>query len=90
MFCSGVYTLAALLGAIAFPPIITLGSFYICLTAGQLTLALYLDSIGAFTFELKPATTLRVLGTILTIFGAVQSRLPFIIEDYRNMYNMVP
>jgi len=90
MFCSGVYTLAALLGAIAFPPIITLGSFYICLTSGQLTLALYLDSIGAFTFELKAATTPRVLGTILTIFGAVLSRLPFIIEDCRNMYKMVP
>jgi len=83
MFCSGPFSLACVFGAIALPPLITLGSHYICLTSGQLTMALYLDSIGAFTFEQKTATASRVIGTILTILGAALSRLPYMLESYR-------
>ena len=81
MFTAGPFVFGSVFGAIALPPLITLGSYYIVLTSGQLTMALYLDSIGAFTFEQKPATTARIIGTLLTILGAVFSRLPFILES---------
>jgi len=71
MFTGGVFTLCNTFGAVALPPLITLGSHYICLTSGQLTMALYLDSIGAFTFEQKPATTIRISATLLSILGAL-------------------
>jgi len=83
MFFGGPFSLACVFGAIALPPLITLGSHYICLTSGQLTMALYLDSIGAFTFEQKDATDTRIIGTLLTILGAVMSRLPFMLETYK-------
>jgi len=83
MFFGGPFSLACVSGAIALPPLITIGSHYICMTSGQLTIAIYLDSIGAFTFEQKPATATRILGTLLTILGAVLSRLPFMLETYR-------
>jgi len=85
MFFGGPFSLACVFGAIALPPLITLGSHYICLTSGQLTMALYLDSIGAFTFEQKDATALRITGTILTILGAILSRLPFMLETNKTI-----
>jgi len=81
MFTAGPFLFLTVFGSIALPPLITLGSHYIILTSGQLTMALYLDSIGAFTFERKPATTGRIIGTLLTILGAVFSRLPFMLES---------
>jgi len=81
MFTAGPPTFCAIYGAIALPPLITLGSHYICMTSGQLTMALYLDTVGAFTFEPKPATTARVVGTLAAIVGAVFSRLPFMLES---------
>jgi len=83
MFLGGPFSVASVFGAIALPPLITLGSHYICVTSGQLTMAIYLDSIGAFTFEQKPATATRIIGTLLTILGAVLSQLPFMLETYR-------
>lgn len=80
MFFGGIFSSACVSGAIALPPLITRGSYYICLTSGQLTMALYLDSIGAFTFEQKDATDTRIIGTLLTISGAVMSRLPFMLD----------
>jgi len=81
MFTAGPFVFCTVLGGIALPQLITLGSYYIVLTSGQLTMALYLDSIGAFTLEQKPATTARILGTLLTILGAGFSRLPFMLES---------
>jgi len=83
MFCSGVFALCAVMGAIVLPPIMTLGSYYISMTSGQLTMALLLDSLGAFMFEHKKATFPRVLGTILTILGSALSQLPVMIEKYK-------
>jgi len=75
MLCGGPFSLATVFGAIALPPLITLGSHYICMTSGQLVMALYLDSIGAFTFEQKDATRYRIIGTAMTCAGAILSRL---------------
>jgi len=83
MFCSGVFALCAVLGAIVLPPLMTLGSYYICMTSGQLTMALILDSMGAFSFEYKKVTFPRLFGTILTIIGSMLSQLPVMIEKYK-------
>lgn len=75
MFCGGPFSLATVFGAIVLPPFITLRSHFICMTSGQLVMALYLDSIGAFLFEQKDATRYRIVGTSMTCFGAILSRL---------------
>jgi len=80
MFCGGPFSLATVFGAIALPPLITLGSHYICMTSGQLVMALYLDAIGAFTFEQKHATNYRIIGTAMTCAGAILSRLQMLFR----------
>jgi len=57
-------------GSIFVAPILGIAIFFVCVVAGQLLGSTIIDQIGAFSMEVKPVNTMKMVGLGLVLLGA--------------------
>jgi len=72
---AGVVSSLYVLSGIAIPPLLGFAPFFILMISGQLLASLVVDHLGAFSFQQKSATALRIIAVTLSITGGAMANI---------------
>ncbi|MFT7460845.1 MAG: transporter family-2 protein, partial [Planctomycetota bacterium] len=67
----GVVGVFFVVGGVVVAPVIGMALFFVCAVAGQLFGSSIIDQIGAFGLPVKPLNTMKLLGLVMVLAGAV-------------------
>lgn len=70
-FLGGIVGVVFVAGSIYVAPTTGIALFFVCAVAGQLFGASVIDQIGAFGLPVKPMNSIKLLGLLLVLAGAV-------------------
>ena len=66
----GVIGVVFVAGGVVLAPAMGVALFFVCVVAGQLLGATVADQLGAFGMDVRPLTTMRLVGLVLVLVGA--------------------